>query len=161
MNGWAWLLVELLSILAFAQTVIWLNNARYRGLNGRLRIRQILSRLKVEANGFKVGQTRGGHEKGDLNQEEYYEGEVDGYPVEISFEPSTGWIKHPHYTVRVCLAVFGGIETSGISETNREGCNWVESQAPVGKFSHPSGERLIEVARELIKDATRKQDSDS
>ena len=156
MNSWAWLLVELLSVLVFAQTVIWLNNAKYRGPRGRLRIRQILSRLKLEANGFNVGQTQGDPEKDGLKPGEYYEGEVDGYPVEISFKPSTGWIEHPYYIVRVCLAVFGGGASSNTVVTNSEAYDWVESQMIVGKFSHPSGERLIDVARELISDANRK-----
>ncbi|MGY3089726.1 hypothetical protein ACVWYF_002774 [Hymenobacter sp. UYAg731] len=156
MNSWAWLFVELISVLAFAQAVICLNNARYKGPKSALRIQKILSRLKLEANGFKVGQTRGDYEKDGLKSGKYYKGEVDGYPVEISFEPSAGWIKHSHYKVRVYLAAFGEVTSNNTDGTNREICNLVESQMTIGKFSHPSGERLIDAAREIIKDATRK-----
>ena len=159
MNDWARLLVELLSVLTFAQTVIWLNNARYKGPKGTLRMRQILSRLNLETKGFKAGQTQDDYEQDGLKPGEFYEGEVDGYPAEISFEPATGWMKHPSYTVRVCLDIFGGVPPNNIGGTNIESCNWVARKISIGKFNHPSGERLVDVARELIEDATRNKDS--
>ena len=155
MNGWVWFLLELLSVLAFAQAFIWLNNARYKGPKGALRVRQILSQLKLETNGFEVGQIDTKRKNGVISTGGYYEGWVDDYPVDISFEPSTGWVKHPYYIVRVCLSGFSDVTANGTSKIKRESCNWVESNVTIGKFGHPSGESLLDVARELIKDATR------
>ena len=101
MSSWSGLLFSVVIVLAFAQTVMWLNNRFVAPwLQRKLPSRQPFIGLMKAGFSFP-SSSESWHETDETSTVVGLIGEVKGYSVEVSTNYVSGWWKTPFYLIRV------------------------------------------------------------
>jgi hypothetical protein len=163
-------LLSLLATLLFAQFVIWYNNRFSRFRDERF-LQQQEPFFGLKQLGFQIiDEAYISHKDRADTVTPASIGLVNNYSVEISFNWVTGWSRQPHYRVRVffepgsrnVILIKELVECKlAQSKSFRWQEDWLlkpvyaENKVFISKFHHPSSQRLVEAATELIKELQR------
>ena len=166
MSDFTWLVTAFLAFLTFAQAVIWLNNTFF-GLRRKVKLQNRPPLIGLVGHGFfpvlNVCVDYGG--RTSFVNEVGYVGLVNTYAVEIFFEYKTGWLIHPHFTIRAyfnpyCANSDGSDLTKYIEKTVKSSVLFkkenstlavthAQTQLFIGKYWWPKTHHLLAAAQEL------------
>ncbi len=164
-----WIL-SFLVVLPFVWGAIWYNN-RFSSFRNKRFLLQREPFLSLQRLGFQL--TNDAYIQKDGKPDvpvPAFLGLIEGYSVEVCFNWMTGWMRHPHYRVRVFFEP-GSRVVEEIARRHKEKLaqttifrrqeHWVlkpvyaERMIGISKFYRPNAQALTAAAEELIQELLR------
>ena len=164
-----WIL-SFLVVPLFVWGVIWYNN-RFSSFRNKTRLLQREPFFGLQRLGFQLTDDAYIQEDGkpDVPVPAFL-GLIEGYAIEICFNWMTGWIRHPHYRVRVYYEPGSRVaeeiarrQKKKLAQSNifRQQALWflkpvyAERKIVISKFYRPNAQALTAAAEELIEELLR------